>query len=246
MALCEALLHDAPERGAMLWRRLRDNLMVSVIGPGRVPELLHLLFRAPDTTPVRALLDELFDLSHTHTDLALYELALAAALNGRQAWVEAMIATDAASPHNWRQRRAATLAGFLAGNLLPIPNAWPEGETTTSLENVRRRSARFQHLEASAQHWWREYWSRPDPTASYAAWVLFQACADRRAEVWMDAVVEAADDGSALFALKRHHIRANPAMLKQGADKSNLNLNRHFLHLDANPNVAPWRRDEDD
>ena len=246
VALCEGLLHDAPARGAMLWRRLRDDLMVRVIGPGRVPELLQLLFRAPDTAPVRALLEEFFDLPRTNTDRTLYELALAATLNGRQAWLEAMIATDAASPHNWRQRRAATLTGFLAGNHLPVPDAWPEGQATTSLESVQRRSARFRYLEACAQHWWREYWSRPDPAGSYAAWILFQACADRRAEVWMDAIAEAANDGSALYARKRRHLRANPVVLEEGADKSNLNLDRHFLNLDADADVAPWRRDEED
>ena len=245
IALCEALLHDAPIQGALLWRRLRTDLTVRVIGPGSVPELLHLLFRAPDTSPVRALLEELFNLPHAHTDRALFEFALAAALNGRQAWVEEIIASDATSPHNWRKRRAATVMGFLTGNSLPVPNAWPEGETTTSLEGVQRRSARFRHLEACAQHWWREYWSHPEPAGSYAAWVLFRACADRRAEVWMDLIADAADDGSALYARKRRHVRANPVVLKEGADKSNLNMDRHFLHLDADSDVAPWRRDDD-
>src|SRR5437899_382204 len=61
LALCEALLTHDPARGADLWRALSVMLTTRYIGAVGVDELLHLVFRVPDSVPVAELRAELLD-----------------------------------------------------------------------------------------------------------------------------------------------------------------------------------------
>ncbi|WP_146742255.1 hypothetical protein [Oleiagrimonas sp. MCCC 1A03011] len=241
LAICEALLVIKPTLGASLWQALRRSLRTHIEGPAKLPELLHLLFRAPDSPSVLEARHDLLSLTSANTDADLYEVALVATLNGHSDWVEAHIASDAASDLPWRQLRAATLAGFRIGNTLPVADAWPEGPPTSWAEDVERRSARLQFLEACAHHWWSEYWRREDLDEAYAAWVLFCQCADRRAVAWMASEAERSTNSEALKTAKLRHWRANRLGWKHGADKSNLNLDRNFLWRTTEDKVWPWR-----
>jgi len=241
LAICEALLVTAPTQGVSLWQALRRSFRTRIEGPAKLPELLHLLFRAPDSPSVMEARDDLLSLTSANTDADLYDVALVAALNGRSDWVEAHIASDAASDLSWRQLRAATLAGFRIGNTLPVADAWPEGPSTSWAEDVARRSARLQFLEACAHHWWSEYWRREDLDEAYAAWVLFCQCADRRAVAWMASEAERSTNSEVLKTAKLRHWRANRLGWKHGADKSNLNLQRNFLWRTTEDKVWPWR-----
>ncbi|RDZ28000.1 hypothetical protein [Lysobacter silvisoli] len=241
LAICEALLVTAPAQGVSLWQALRRSFRTRIEGPAKLPELLHLLFRASDSPQVMQARDDLLSLTSTNTDADLYEVALVAALNGRSDWLEARIASDAASYLPWRQQRAATLAGFRVGNTLPVAGAWPESPSTSWAEDVARRSSRLQFLEACARHWWKEYWRREDLDQAYAAWVLFCQCADRRAVAWMASEAERSTNSDALKTAKLRHWRANRLGWKHGADKSSLSLQRNFLWRTTDDKVWPWR-----
>ncbi|MGY4430944.1 hypothetical protein ACVWWO_003421 [Bradyrhizobium sp. F1.13.1] len=62
LALCEALLIQEPTRGAALWRAPHRTVTTRFIGPAGVDELLHIVFRVPDSASVAALRNELVSL----------------------------------------------------------------------------------------------------------------------------------------------------------------------------------------
>ena len=55
LALCEALLVHEPQQGSRLWCALREIMMTRYIGEAGVEDLMHIIVRAPDSPPVRAL-----------------------------------------------------------------------------------------------------------------------------------------------------------------------------------------------
>lgn len=241
LVIAEALLIEQPARGVSVWRALGQAMRTRVTGAAKLPELWHMLFRVPASTEVIAARDALLEPEQTNTDAQLYELALAAQLNGCAAWLEAVIVRDLASQVPWRQQRAEVLRGFLVGNVLPVDDAWPEGQSRSWAQDVRRGAARLRYLEACARHWWREYWRRDDPEGAFAAWVLFQQCADRRAVCWMRQEADAATMDEAQRARKRRHWAVNRPRWKNGAEKSSLSLQRTFLRRRTDDMVWPWR-----
>jgi hypothetical protein len=241
LAICEALLAIDPEPGVSLWNALLSALRTRILGPTNVPELLHVLFRAPTSPQVSDARDALLALEVANTDAKLYELALAAQLNGQGDWLEAHIAGDLASDRPWRQQRAATLSGFRIGNRLPVPDAWPASPSRSWANDVKWRSARLQYYEACARHWWREYWRLEDLEEAYAAWVLFWQCADRRAVAWMRTEADASPNSDALQEAKRRHWAANRPDWKKGAEQNRLQLERQFLRRNIENSVWPWR-----
>lgn len=241
LSLCEALLAADPERGVKVWHALWQSLRTRVTGAADIPALTHMIFRAPDSAAVVTARDELLGLENARTDLDLYELALAARLNGRGDWIDVAIARDAASDLSWLQRRAAALTGFKADNALPVEGAWTEGYSTSWAQDVVRRSDRFRYFEACARHWWKEFWRQDDEDLAYAAWVLFSHCADRRALAWMQQEADASSNSTELKAAKYLHWRLNRVKWKHGADRTNLNLKRHFLGRAIDEMVRPWR-----
>lgn len=241
LSLCEALLAADPERGVRVWHALCSTVQTRVTGAADIPELIHMIFRAPDSPVVVTVRDDLLRLESAKTDSDLYEIALAAKLNGRDDWLEAAIARDAASDLPWRQQRAAALIGFKADNQLPIEGAWTEGYSMSWAQDVRRRSVRFRHLEACARYWWKEFWRQEDKELAYAAWVLFSNCADRRALIWMQTEAATSSNSPEVRDAKRMHWRLNKIKWKHGADRTNLNLKRNFLGRDIDDMVWPWR-----
>ncbi len=240
LALCEALLVHEPTRGAELWRALRSIMATRYLGAAGIDEMLHMVFRAPDSAPVAALREEVISLSLCHTDKELFNVATAASYNGRSAWIAAAAAADQESPLVWRQRRGIFLAGLDTGYMLPVPDAWPESEIRTDSADLRRKAARLRWREACAHHWWRTYLKAPDPVAAYAAWILFLRSADARAWTWMrdDGKTQNAD--SDLLALKLAHVQLNLAELKRAMEKRLDDRERKFLDHDTVDGVGPW------
>ncbi|TKR34124.1 hypothetical protein FCE95_07625 [Luteimonas gilva] len=241
LALCEALLIIAPERGVRLWKSLRLAIRTRITGPADLPELLHVIFRAPTSPPVLEARRELFDLTTTNSDADLYEVALVAILNHQTDWLESQMASDTTSDLPWRQQRAAVLSGFTINNELSIAEAWPEGPSKSWAEEVGRQSARARYFEACARHWWTEYWRLENLDEAYAAWVLFGHFADRRALSWMGPIAEQSPNSASLKETKRRHWQANRLSLKHGAEESKLQLGRKFLRRRIEAKVWPWR-----
>ncbi|MDE0330375.1 MAG: hypothetical protein OXL41_00750 [Nitrospinae bacterium] len=240
LALCEALLAHDPERGAQLWKTLRTTMRMRYIGAVGVEELLHMVFRVPDSPAVTVLRDELAGLEHCHTDQALFNLAIAAAYNNKDDWLATLIGQDRASKFAWRRKRAVVLAGFTADNTLPVEDAWPSGEIKTDYAYLAQKAARYRWAEACARHWWRDYLASYDPTEAYAAWVLFLRSADRRCWVWMNQDIEAVQESDDFFKPKMIHARLNQGKLENALKKSENKLDKNFLDRQIFAGLGPW------
>ncbi|VIO71287.1 hypothetical protein [Bradyrhizobium ivorense] len=240
LALCEALLIRDPSRGTELWRALRTTVATRYVGPAGLDELLHIVFRVPDSEPVAELRCELLSLPFCHSDRKLSDIAAAAAYNGKSAWIADMAAADRASPLAWRQRRGALLGGLATSHTLPVPEAWPEGRMRTDSADLRRKAARLRWREACAHHWWQAYLTAQDPVKAYAAWVLFLCSADARAWSWMRTVVKRRDESDSFFASKLAHLQLNRAELKRAMDKVFEKGDRKFLDHDIVEGIGPW------
>jgi hypothetical protein len=245
LALCEALLLRDPERGAELWRALCATMATRYIGAAGVAELLHVVFRVPNSAPVAALRDEVMSLPRCHTDQKLFDIAVAASYNGNAAWLASASAADQASPLVWRQKRGALLAGFSIGNTLPVADAWPEGEIRTSHADLHRKAARFRWSEACAHHSWRAYLSAPGAVEAYAAWILFLRSADRRAWTWMRKDMGAQNISDNLLKVKLMHVQLNQSELKRAMEKRLDKPDKKFLDHDIVIGVGPWGKIRD-
>lgn len=244
LALWEALLTHATEKGAQLlqlWYKLLLTKTTRYIGVG---SLMRMVFRVPDSPEVMALRKELVRLDYFHNDQKLLELAIVASSNRQCDWLDTFIQNDQISPFVWHRRRAEVLAGFTANNSLPVAGAWPDGEIRTTHEKFALRSTRYRWIEACAHHWWRSFLNAGDPAETYAAWVLFLRSADRRAWVWMNQDIENADDSTDFFQRKIKHFRLNLSDLKNAMKKREGNfgdkMDQHFLYRKTVQSVGPW------
>ncbi|HEY5778599.1 MAG TPA: hypothetical protein VIT00_07655, partial [Terrimicrobiaceae bacterium] len=242
LSLCEALLGHDPDRGATLWRALRQAITTRFIGVAGVEEFLHMAFRAPESSAVAAIRDALFGLDLCHSDDALYELALAASLNRKDGWLEAQITADRASSLAWRRKRATVLSGFISNNKLPVEGAWPCGEVRTSEAGLTRKSARLRWIEACAHQWWRAFLAAQDPADAYATWILFLRSADRRAWVWMRDEAQAVNDTDQFFQLKMTHVELNRPTMKRETEERLRGLDKRFLDKKMVDEIGPWRK----
>ena len=245
LALCEALLIHDPRRGAALWHALRLTMATRYLGGAGVDELLHIVFRAPDSEPVAALRDEIISLPLCNSDRDLFNVAVAASYNGKSAWIAEVAAADLVSELVWRQRRGTILAGLGTEYTLPVAEAWPEGEMRTGTANLRCKAARLRWREACACHWWRAYLAAEDPVEAYAAWILFLRSADARAWTWIHNDVKVQSAETDFFALKLAHVRLNKSELKRAMEQRLDKRDRKFLDHDIVPGVGPWAKAND-
>ena len=174
LALCEALLAQDPNQGERLWRGLRAALITRFLGRASVDQLVHMIFRIPNAPD--ALRAELLDVANTNSDQELFDLALAAMINGADSWLDHIIAEDEGSGVVWRRQRAGKLRGFRAGNRLPIHDAWPVGPADCLRVSRQRETVAWMRSEAFAQHWWQRYWEAENDEEAYAAWELLSRC----------------------------------------------------------------------
>lgn len=244
LALCEALLIHTPERGVALWHALRVAIKTHYRGAAGIDELLHIVFRAPDSPPIASLRDEIVTLAFCPTDRDLLNVAAAAAYNGRAGVIAKIAAEDMASSLVWRQRRGIVLAGFSIGNALPIKEAWPEGHINTDIANLRREAAHLRWRDACSQHWWQAFLDAPDTATAYAAWILFCRSADIRAWAWVKDAVTAQNNESEFLALKLAHIEFNRSQLTQAIEAQLDSYDRKLFFHDTVDGVGPWGKAE--
>lgn len=235
LALCEVLLEEAPAKGAALWRSLRDNLRTRFHGTAGVHELLHMAFRCTPTAEVLALREEAASILFCNTDEELFELVIAAQVNGQDAWLQDFIAIDTASDVLWRRKRAIVMEAFRASS--DFPNLqWPQGEKTSSWDALTDHMRIWSNRAAFAKYWWQGFVDAEDVNEAFAAWLVFLSCADRRAHVWMGKSARAANKGSELDRLRGIHLELANHVLKRRLRKreeKNPGLADHLFGQDA-------------
>lgn len=235
LALCEVLLEEAPAKGAALWRALRDNLRTRFHGVAGIHELRHMAFRGTPTAEVLALREEAASILFCNTDKDLFELVIAAQVNGQDAWLQNFIAIDTASGVLWRRKRAIVMEAFRASSDFPKLQ-WPQGEKTSSWDVLSDRMRIWSNRAAFAKYWWQRFVDAEDANEAFAAWVVFLSCADRRAYVWMEKVAQAANKSSKLNRLRGIHVKLANNVLKRHLKKSeekNPGLADHLFGQDA-------------
>ncbi len=183
LCLCEVLLAHAPPKGLRLWRALADSMKVRFNGPAKIPELVHIAMRAPESDESDAVRAELTNLVRCNTDQDLFELVIACQMHGRDKWLKGFIDADVASDQPWRLKRAAVLKAF---HQLPDIDKlqWPEGKTVGSLQALERNLLKWSNRGVLAKHWWERFIGATDADTAFAAWHVFLGSADRRAWVW--------------------------------------------------------------
>jgi hypothetical protein len=244
LALSEALLIHDPSRGAMVWQSTRQALRTHYVGSAGIDEMIHILFRVPDSPEVAKLRDELVRLDQCHTDQDLLNVAIAADYNGKSEWLSTVIKREKASLLAWRRKRGLVLDGFRSHAILPVPEAWPDGEIRTSHDELRRWCARFRYRAACARHWWLAYLAADTPETAYAAWILLRHSADRRAWVWISNEAVPAGDASAFHRRKINQVELNLSRLRRAMEEQERDMNRKFLNCRIAEELAPWNGPE--
>lgn len=234
LALCEALLAQASDKAEPLWHGLRVALTTRYLGTASIDELIHMIFRTPKAPD--SLRSELLDLATTNSDKGLFDLALAATINGADGWLDRIIAEDENSGVVWRRQRAGKLKGFRTGNRVPIEDAWPAGPAKSLRIARQREQLAWMRSEAFARHWWQRYWEAEDDEEAYAAWELFSRCIDRRAFVWK----RDAESITTRDPRRIAHAALNFNDLKSAMMNAEKNLDQHFLGRKIVDGIGPW------
>ncbi|WP_338661246.1 hypothetical protein VQH23_13465 [Pararoseomonas sp. SCSIO 73927] len=240
IALCGALLCKRPEKGVTLWHALQRAVRTNYIGASGVEELLHVVFRAPDSVAVEALRADVVGLRYARTDACLMRVAVAALANGRKDWLEAVVADDARSPLVWRRRRGLVLQGFSTDASLAVPQAWPNDPPVGSWARLRHRSGMALSLEASACHWWALLRGARTEAAGFASWILFQSSADRRAWTAMRRDPLPAERTGHPTDTIATHVEINRETLKLAIENRSKGLDKVYLGLPVIEGIGPW------
>jgi hypothetical protein len=152
-------------------------------GAAKIPELVHIALKSPDSAEVSSLRADLTALLRCNTDQDLFELAITCQMHGRDKWLAEFINADRSSEDPWRHKRAAVLSAF--HNMPAIDKLqWPEGQTIGSLRSLERNLLKWTNRAVLAKHWWERFLNASDADTAFAAWHVFLSVADRRAWVW--------------------------------------------------------------
>lgn len=232
LCLCEVLLAHAPAKGLRLWRALADSMKVRFNGQAKIPELVHIAMRAPDSAEVDAVRAELTNLIRCNTDKNLFELVIACQLHGRDKWLKGFIDADVTSDQLWRHKRAAVLEAF---HQLPAIDKlqWPEGKTVGSLRALERNLLTWSNRGALAKHWWERFMGATDADTAFAAWHVFLGCADRRAWLWWS---QRPEPKTELDQLRELHLGSNKDLFARALEKPEEKTAKfadHLFGLDA-------------
>jgi hypothetical protein len=240
LSVCELLLNNAPEKGAVLWRAMNRSLTSRYIGPGKVDELTHIAFRCRDSQQVEALREDMFDVRNCSTDKRLRELAFAATFNKRQDWLLKKIEKDHASKFAWRQLRAVVLEGFAADDSVAIPDLrWSEGPWISRKSFLQDQANDRLRRSAASRYWWNELLSAETDRSAWAAWILFLESCDRASLTSVEVGHYAV---SRRGVCRRYaHALLNRASIRRQSDEHEKKLGQTFLGEDLSEGIGPWR-----
>ena len=240
IALCEALLACRPTQGVELWHALRECIMTRYVGKAGVEELIHILFRVPDSPEVVAVRGEVAGIDQCCTDEGLMDLAITALVNPNQESLYSTIQENRDSPYTWRQLQGVILEGFVRDKGLPVCGAWPEGEVKTERARIAQFAARAAWRNACSRYWWEQYLDSNDSVEAYSFWVLFIRSIDRRVWVWWEAELASITRSSGHVRRKIIHARLNRDKVKRAAKKREDKFDQYFLRKRIVQNIGPW------
>lgn len=237
IVLCEVLLNESPELGARLWRALYKHLHLEVIGTAGIPELVHVVFRAPNNTQVLELRQVVASLAECNTDKHILDLVIAAQIHRQDAWLNELIAQDSESELTWRKRRSKALAALSEQKNVEQLH-WPEGDRHSSWDTLTWYLHKWTNRQAISKYWWEKFANSTTVEEAFASWQVFLSCADRRAYAWMQSTypLQAPHASSGLDRLRQIHRQINDHVMNVAfvkREKEAPALTEHLLFQDA-------------
>ena len=216
VALCEALLERNPTLGVSLWRALKSCLATKFVSHANIDRLTHALFAARPCAQVDAALEEIYAIDEARNDEELVNLVVAARSSGRIAWLQRMVSRDATSPCPAHRRRAVFLKPLLTRPNIAGDAHWPSGQVAGVFDSIHNTAWILGQRETFAAQWLRAFSEADTLQTAHANWLLFKACSDRRAWIWMRNIYEC-------HATKDHRLEAAK---KRFIDQEENNLKR--------------------
>lgn len=238
LALCEALLTYAPDKGELLWRGLRETLTTRFIGHAGIDELICMIFRVPNIP--NSLRSELLGLNNTSLDKGLFDLALAAITNDAEDWLDRVIEEDKESGVVWRRQRARVINGFRVKNKISTIDVWPPGRAGSLRVSRQNVALAWKRSEVFARHWWQRYWEAADDGDAYAAWELLSRCVDRRTLIGMHDLQSILNSDFR----RRAHFGLNFEDLESAMKKAEKELDQQFLGRKIVMGIGPWGKEK--
>lgn len=240
-SLATALADHNPGQAVAIIRRLQRNNRGTrtVFKPLMIDDVTSAAFKIADCADVAQLRDDMLD--EAVTDEELFVIALSAQRAGASSWLIRVIERDAASQVLALQARALTLVGWLdAGltldRLLPLL-----AHRRGYLGEVARTAEERLDRDHLARTWFREFLSRRDHEAAWAAFRVTLRCADRRfylwSEVMMAQAVELPERWRLCVAVASDHIR-NAIARNEGKLEDTL----FGTKIGSSKVLAPWKR----
>lgn len=188
-SLAAALVHDDPALGFRLWRVLRDEgvTLTFRLSMAGTDWMTCLPFQAPDSAEALAVRKHLLD--QAITDHEFLEIANAATACGRGDWLMAEIERHISLKPLWRRGKGLTMAALTDLDEAAFEDLVVRADVTdTWIGDAVPILREYRNRNHWAKHWYRQFLTTADRDASYAGFVLFLRCADRRCRVWMEAM----------------------------------------------------------
>lgn len=237
-ALATAACSEAPETACRIIRCLSRSTVGFRVTyrPYSVPDFVWLAFLAEDCPGIDSLRAELLD--SAFDDERLFQLAVAARVNGRSNWLREAVGARLEQQSCTGHARALTLIGFMdEGCELDALDAQLSGRVGF-LEQVAKEARRRLKFNQLARHWFARFLQQPDRSAAWLAFRLFLRCADRRFFGWQEELVVQSGPSD---ALKRRHLAVNRQRIEQAISKNEGRLNEQFAGIRIpRGEVWPW------
>ena len=123
-----------------------------------------------------------------------------------------------------------------------VDAAWPSGEPVGGYREIHDHSWIMGQREAFAAHWLRKFAEADTLEAAHASWLLFMACSDRRARIWMsEDYGQYAVRNGPIEAAKQRFIGQQQYRLKSAMTDNEKSLSQSFSTQKITRALLPWR-----
>ncbi len=184
-ALCMSLFRTDPDRGVMLYWKLREKrVLLTVSATTRISFIDYALFKAEPTSAVVSAWEQRLD-ECTH-DSDLLKVAILADTDSAKNWLQGAIQTGIQSEIPYLKARAITLMGFcevdqIIDEIDHLSSVYPQSSWMTTLLGAAKLR---QQRKLWCQHWFQQFWSSDHDDLAWASFRLFLRCVDSRHWQW--------------------------------------------------------------
>jgi len=237
-SLCQYLLINNPKLGIKLWRII-DKMRNSTLFTNKIGlnVKLSMVFECPENENTKFFWDELWDLSYTNNNLALFEIILAAEMAGRNEWLDEIIIIDGLSSLPWQNERALFASSLRINPELDRMILNRDLGLKTHRQVIEEKTEMFAARSVWQRHWLLTYFKAKSHQNALAAFTLFLEVADMR---WPLIVDKLKKDGINIADNRNRYLNMRRQDIKKATKKFNDDLGKHFLGGKVCDGVWPW------